>query len=426
MAVAAPSDEPFDPRVEVSIETLGQVPLERIEHEICTFAGQLAAATCRMLLLVAEFDRRSGWEVWGIQSMAHWLSWRCGFSPGAARERVRVARSLSSLPLVTSHFLRGELSYAKVRAVSRVATPLNEDMFLEMALEATTPQLERFIRGYRRGSLDEVNERHQRRLLSWFWNEEGSLEIRGRLSPEDGALFIKGLEKAREGVSMETSHEQKNADALAVMAETVLASGPSACQERHSVMVVADAETLASDEDGTCVVDDNARIEPETARRLSCDASVVPMLIGSRGQPLDIGRKSRSIPPAIKRALHKRDNHCRFTGCNNRAFVDGHHIKHWSQQGATSLDNLVLLCRHHHRAVHEGGFSINKVPTGFMVTTPHGDVLQQAPPIKGSKLPTFGVGPDACTSRSNGERFSLNDAVTAFLSTEEFRRKQKE
>jgi Domain of unknown function (DUF222) len=116
--------------------------LERLEREIGELAAHIHAATCRWLLLVAEFDRREGWKEWGAKSCGQWLSWRCGIAPRAAREQVRVGRRLAELPLVRDAFSRGELSYSKVRALSRIATPRNERELVETALHVSAAQLE--------------------------------------------------------------------------------------------------------------------------------------------------------------------------------------------------------------------------------------------------------------------------------------------
>lgn len=125
-------------------------PLEVLERQITEFAGQLAAAECEWLSMVAEFDRRRGFESWQLRSTAEWLSWRCGLAPVAAREKVRVARALNDLPAITSAFSEGRLSYSKVRALARVATPATDAEFLLMAEHSTAAQLEVMCRSYAR------------------------------------------------------------------------------------------------------------------------------------------------------------------------------------------------------------------------------------------------------------------------------------
>ncbi|MBW3651577.1 MAG: HNH endonuclease [Actinobacteria bacterium] len=352
--------------------TFADVPLERLESEITELSAHLNAAECRWLLLVAEFDRRQGWGTWECRSCAHWLNWKCGIDVATARQKVRVAHCLRQLPMTTAAFAAGKLSYSKVRALTRVATPDNEGDLLELALTGTASHLERIVRAYR-GALrddevDTANDLHDRRSVQWHHDDDGSFVLSARLTPEQGALVRQALEAATEAVDngsaepLSTGQEsrgQRRADALAIMAESFLATGEHAGHsgDRHLVAVHVDAEVLASDTEGRCELEDGPALAAETARRLGCDAAVVAVVEDGRGTPLDVGRKTRSIPPAVRRALQVRDGGCRFPGCTNRRFVDGHHIRHWAAGGETSLANLVLLCRRHHRAVHEGGYT---------------------------------------------------------------------
>lgn len=162
---------------------LETAPTEWIEREIGELAAHIAAATCRWLELVAEFDRRNGHEVWGFHSCGAWVAWRCSIDPRSAREHVRVARALRELPAVRERFSRGELSYSKVRAITRIATPQIEAELVEMARLATAAQLERLVRGYRRAvSLESAVAAYQDRFFSTEWDEDGCLCIRGRLA----------------------------------------------------------------------------------------------------------------------------------------------------------------------------------------------------------------------------------------------------
>ena len=156
------------------------------------------------------------------------------------------------------------------------------------------------------------------------------------------------------------------ADALARVAEVFLAGGGTDAKgsDRYQVVVHVDAQTLDTDADGRCEIDGVAPIAAETARRMACDASRIVIKENEKGEPLEIGRKTRTVPPAIRRALNSRDKGCQFPGCTHQRFLDAHHVKHWAQGGETSLSNLVLLCRFHHRAVHEGGIRIKLLESG--------------------------------------------------------------
>ncbi len=360
---------------------MADLDMQQLEDELATLAAHLYAGTCRWLELVGELDRRGGWTEDGCGSCAEWLAWRCALTPRAAREHVRVARRLPELARTHASFARGELSYAKVRALTRVATAENEDELLELAAELTAAQLERVLRAYRRVTTEDARRQQVDAYLSVFWAPDGTLELHGRLSPEDGALLLRALEAQRDA-SWQTvrgsaeprpARQASNAEALVSVAEAALPGGGEGRTggERYQVVVHADETALAGAGEGGCELADGSAIAAETACRLACDASLVRN-----------GRRTRTIPPATRRALRARDRGCRFPGCENRRFVDAHHVHHWARGGETRLDNLVLLCRRHHRAVHEGGYRVDAEgrfydPRGGLIapvpTLPRGD-----------------------------------------------------
>ena len=180
----------------------------------------------------------------------------------------------------------------------------------------------------------------------------------------------------------------RRADALARVAEGWLAGNGSAgsAADRFVVNLHTDVETLAADGAGAeAELEEAGTVSAETARRLACDAAVVRWLDGHDGEPLGIGRKSRTVPPAIRRALQRRDLGCCFPGCSCARFVDAHHIRHWADGGPTSLDNLVLLCRHHHRLVHEAGFTLERTAAGALeFTAPDGRRIPEVPETRPS------------------------------------------
>jgi hypothetical protein len=347
--------------------------LTTLGHQIVELAGHLNAANYRFLLLIAEWDRRKGWNDGSTQSCAHWLNWKCGIDMGAAREKVRTAHALGNLPNIAAAMQRGELSYAKVRALTRVACPSTENTLLQYAIHGTAEHVERIVRDFRRCKEVEELGREARqqasRQVSWFYDSEGMLNIKVRLTAEAGQMFIKAIQAACEEISSpEVSAETpsvkfridphtRKADALALVAETFLAQGAAALKggDRHQIVVHVDAETLRDSTAGRCHFEHGPAMAAETARRLTCDCSIVPVIENDQGEPLNVGRKTRTIPPAIQRALNARDHGCcRFPGCPNTRYLDGHHIQHWAHGGETKLSNLVSLCRFHHRQVHEG------------------------------------------------------------------------
>jgi Domain of unknown function (DUF222) len=185
---------------------LRALSLDELEDEIATLASHIYAGTCRWLELVAELDRRGGFA--GC-SVAEWLAWRCALTPRAAREHVRVARRLGELPLIREAFAAGELSYAKVRALTRVAEPESEEELLELARHMTASQLERAVRAYRRVTAAQANDLHALAHVGYTWEEDGSLVLRARLAPEDGALFVRALEASRDRLQERAWSEER-------------------------------------------------------------------------------------------------------------------------------------------------------------------------------------------------------------------------
>jgi hypothetical protein len=397
--------------------------LDELESELATLTSQIAAATCRSLELVGELDRRGSWG-WGCGSCAEWLAWRCALLPRTAREHVRVARRLPDFPLVHAAFARGELSLAKVRALTRLERVDSEEELLQLARVLTASQLERALRAYRRVTTDEARGAQDREHLTTYWDDDGSLVVRGRLAPEDGALLLQALEAARDLIrererGSAEPHRPTNAEALAALADLALAreDGSRCGGERYQVVVHTDESALVRDGAGGCELDDGPAIAPETARRLACDASVVR--IGERrGKPLSVGRKTRTIPPALRRALNTRDHGCRFPGCNNRRFVDAHHVRHWAYGGETALRTLVLLCRRHHRLVHEGGYAVDERmrfydPRGRRIPS-----VPRPPPghVQALRQRHKTIGPRTCAN-GTGERADLALVVQAIAAT---------
>jgi hypothetical protein len=370
-----------------AIEAIGELSdlsVAELEDELAALSSHLYAGMCRWLELVAEIDRRG--EFAGCTT-AEWLAWRCGLMPRTAREHVRVARRLVELPALRHAFSRGEISYAKVRALVRIAEPENEEDLLELADDMTAAQLERAMRAHRRVTMDGAAFAQAAAHLVWSWGEDGSLVFKGQLAPEDGAMFLQALnaahdalrERKREAEGGFAEPRATNADALAVMADLAISGRERAGGERYQVVVHVDEAALAGGDRGGCEVEDGPGIAPETARRLACDSAVV-RLREQEGEAVSAGRKTRAVPTTMRRALRARDGGCCFPGCENRRFVDAHHVRHWARGGETKLSNLVLLCRRHHRLVHEGGHSVERLADGELrFRDPWGLPIPEAP-----------------------------------------------
>jgi hypothetical protein len=413
--------------------------LRDLEAQITELAGHLNAANYRLLALIAEFDRRNGWSDGATQSCAHWLNWKCGIDMGAARERVRVAHALEKLPKIASAMSRGALSYSKVRALTRVACPNTEDYFLDIALHGTANHIETLVRQYRRARDAEELSREARqqatRELRYFYDDDGSLIVKARLPAEAGALFIRALDAvlnsrpnaaAAEGnhgepptdVSAEThdpvpTFAARRADALVEISESFLAHGSAALTggDRYQIVVHVDAETLREGTPGRCGIEHGPALAAETARRLACDSSAVTIVENEEGKPLNVGRKTRSIPPALRRALRSRDCGCRFPGCCNKRYVDAHHIQHWADGGETKVSNLVTLCRFHHRQVHEGRVAIHVLDDGAVqFIRPDGSSFDS--PVPDRARPTPDWQQLAATHHEQGLSIDRNTALT--------------
>jgi len=367
---------------------------DQLADEIAILSAHIQAATCRLLLLIAEMDRREGWADLGFVSCAHWLSYRTGDRLDTAREKVRVARKLVDCPLVLKAFSQARISYSKARAITRIVTPENEATLLEYALDGSASQLERIVKSYRRAAPAEKEQAQRQtdeRYLSYHFDDDNMLVLNGRLPPEVGALLVKALQVASEEQCGDSDAEpdQRLCDALEQVAGAALDEGLAkragkARPKNYQVLVHVDERVLEdSKEEGRCEVQGGIGISPETAKRLCCDNPVLEMPVENSNGAVPRNRSSRRASAPLERAVKVRDEGvCQFPGCENRRFIHMHHVKHWAHGGPTDLDNLVLLCSTHHRAVHEGGFSLKKTEVGELsFRSPEGLQLEHLPPL---------------------------------------------
>jgi hypothetical protein len=425
---------------------------EDLGQEIAELSARLNAATHRLLSCIRQFDEQCDWAEQGAVSCAHWLSWRVGLELATAREKVRVARTLGTLPAIDAALASGKLSYAKVRALSRVATPDNEAKLLEIALYATGAQLERICRGFRNAQMADEGltpaARSVRRLLPG-----GMVKLEVVLCPDEADLVLRAIERAREvehserppHASAESSEEPSEvssdadpwpsrADGVVALAESYLAGNVASGNggERFQVTVHVDQDPLAADGVLAATLEDGTGVSAETLRRVACDCGLV-VVAGDGdgdGEPLNIGRRTRSIPPAIRRVLLLRDRGCAFPGCTHDRFLHGHHVRHWLHGGETSADNLVLLCTHHHHLVHEGGWSIKRGERGeqgaWLFVAPDGARVEAAIPTAVNDDPLtwlqewanergLDLGPDANEPLWDGTRPDYDLAVAGLL-----------
>ena len=345
--------------------------LDRNIHALCQ---RINVATYELLVLIREFDERGGWLQWGSPNCTEWLAWRCDLSIATAREKVRVANALKTLPLICESFSAGELSYAKVRALTRVANRDNEKALVEFALRHTAVHVADRCRELRCGSEASIDTAQRawanRSLRIRRDRHREMMTITIDLPMDTGELVEKALDKSREHQlstddripDMEdASWSTRQADAFVDLVTDYLSPNGNSDSEaitgsndNYLVTIHVDQSALAGN-------DGRSAIPIESVRRLCCDNHAVVLTDNDKGQPLSIGRKTRIVPKAIERAVKSRDGHqCTFPGCSNRRYLDCHHVQHWSKGGETSLDNLLLLCSKHHTLVHEGGFTIER------------------------------------------------------------------
>ena len=297
--------------------------IDELDRGIVTLAARINASTYELLVLVRQFDERAGWLQWGLANCAEWLHWRCDLSMSASREKVRVAHALKALPLVTTAFSSGELSYSKVRALTRVARLDNEESLLAFALRTTASRVEERCRELRCGTVASVGEArrvHRGRSLRIHRDaERGMMTITVELPLETGELLEKALDRARDSRHAQAPEfadecwSAQQADALVTVAAAYLsanAENAASNSDNYQVTVHVDRSALTNG-------DGRSSLPIESVKRLCCDGDAI-------------------------------------------VIVDAHHIKHWSAGGETSLENLMLLCSRHHRLVHEGGFRIER------------------------------------------------------------------
>jgi len=341
--------------------------------------------------------------------------------------------------------------------MTRVATTDNEDYLLRIARHGTAHHVETLVRKYRRSrklqETGDAKKQHNERSVHFYYEPDGSMVIKARLPAEKAQLVLKAIELAMEqadppetkdsaessGIDVDGNElspvpmekegwDKQRADALANIAESYLANGPasSSSADRYQVVLHVSAETLTNNEGHISHLQDGPHVSAETSRRLCCDAGISVLTEDEDGTPLNIGRKSRIIPPAMRRALKARDEGCQFPGCTLKYYIDGHHIKHWSKGGETSLANLVQLCRHHHRLVHEGGFSRSKNTLGKVeFRNPKGELIARTgyiPAFSGmlditermrNRYEDLFIDANTCVTKYDGGGIDWNMAVSA-------------
>ena len=384
-------------------------------RQLCELSAHLSAALAELAQLAASFDAAGGWAGAGVRSCAHWLSIQAGLDLSTSADLLRVGHALSGLPRLRQAFAAGQLSLDKVRALLRVATPADEEIWLELALGCDASQVVRICRECRRSmDADAPGQDDRLRARRGLWSrrrEDGMLSLAAVLPPEDGAVVVAALEAVArkhplaEGDPAEEPWAAVRADALKAVCDHALAAGPEGLLSEPGatqVVVHVDVGVLTGEQpDGRCHLDDGAPLSTAVARRLGCDAEVVA-ITEKDGLPIDVGRRRRLFTGRQRRALQSRDRTCRFPSCGVSAGrTTPHHILEWWRGGPTDLANGLSICNPHHAALHEGEYVI--VPLGkgeLRFETPDG--VEIAPPQR--EPLDRATGGSAHLRREHGER----------------------
>jgi len=382
-------------------ETLAELPDARIEEDFAWLhrIGELLEA--ERLRRLAEIDRRRLFERDGHLSAASWLASRFRTAWGTAREHVRVARAFDRMHATRAAFEAGDVSLSSVRLLASAhdtepaAFGRGEQELVEAAKAHTVSDLQRVVAFWRQNveredALGHADALHRRRRLHASVSLLGSVRVDGDLDPATGETLLTALRAVVDAEARCRTAEddrtpaQRRVDALGEICRRFLDSGdrPSVAGERPHVTITVGAEAMAG-RGGPGELDHAGPVSAETARHLACDASVMRVVVAGRSEPLDVGRRTPVVPPAVRRAVIVRDRHCRFPGCDRpQAWCDAHHVVHWADGGQTALPNLLLLCRRHHGMVHRtDGFRLHLRDGRPVFRRPDGSILEdRAPP----------------------------------------------
>jgi hypothetical protein len=344
----------------------------------------------------------------GPSGTVAWLAAEQKLPWGEARREVRTALALEDMPATRDALASGEISGSTVRVLmeAREAHPraftADEDDLVQRARESSATQFHREVDRWqaqvrsREQDRDRAERLHARRRLRAFPTTQGMVRVDGELEPEAGEGLLTALGAiqdawARSGGSPDPrTPEQRRADALGELARNYLDSAgrPNVAGERPHITVTVDLPTLRGLEANGAELEHAGSIAAEVARRLGCDGSIRRVVLGPRSEPLDVGRATPVVPAGLRRAVVARDKTCRFPGCARPpAWTDAHHVVHWADGGRTALSNLVLLCRPHHRLVHEGQVRVGLERGGAVFRRSDGTRLGDG---SGDRAPPFG------------------------------------
>lgn len=369
-------------------EDLHRVPAPCLGEDLVALRRGIDRLEAEFARRLAVFDRKGGYAASGAVSATAWLRGTCRLSGPAAAERVRLARNLEALPATAEAFAAGELAYGHAAVISRSADEVGpelardaESILLKAAREVDPGRLRKVGRHLRfvidpDGGLAAAERAHELRRLHLSQTYDGMWVLDALLDAEGGAMLHAALEPLCKPLPGDRRKPwQIRCDGLLELARRQLQGGglPEVAGQRPHLTVTADLAVLQGGA-GAGETECGQPLPGETVRRLACDASVTRVLLGPSSEPLDVGRATRVIPAALRRALVVRDRGCAWPGqggCDRPpAWCDGHHIHAWEDGGPTNLSNTCLLCQVHHRKVHEGRWRLVRLPDGRLQARP--------------------------------------------------------
>jgi hypothetical protein len=369
----------------LSAQDLRGVSDQQIEADYGAIHRAIQALEAERLRRLGEIHRRQSHQRDGYLSTTSWLVDRHRVGWTAAAKDISTARSLQRMPHTRDALASGELNPAAVQMLvsARRAHPAqfrgSERTLVEAARTLPSQQLHRAVSHWRQRldwsqGLKDLERARQQRRLAVTTTILGMVRVDGDLDPETGETVIAALkncqsaDRKRSGAEDRRTPAQRLADSLGEVCRRWLDSSdrPMVAGERPHVAVIVDLEALNGRGGSRSELEHTGPIHPEVVRRLACDASISRVVVRGPSEPLDVGRKTAVIPAPMRRAVMVRDRHCRFPGCDRPPpWCDAHHVVHWAQGGVTALGNLVLLCRRHHRLLHEeGGFRLEMGEAG--------------------------------------------------------------
>ena len=371
------------PTTTPTISSIATLSTSDLMEEAAAASRQLAALSGRIVLLAAELERREAWRDEGATSIEAWLSERCAVSPATARAWAHVGNRLFDLPRLADGLCDGAVSFDQVRAVVDVARPDNEAALVAHASECSVRQLAEVAKAAAptRASTSSPAREHENRSVRF---NDACRTVTAQLPAETYAEVRGGLEMRAKQIPSdgETHWDQRLADALVSLVRTPRSTDERSAQSPYVVVAHVPLRTL-TDEDSELAgeLEQRGLIDAVVAQRLACDATVVVALDDDVGHTMYEGRARRDPTPTQRRELWRRDRHCRFPGCTNAIFVNPHHLRWWKRdRGKTDLDNLALLCEHHHHLVHTRAWRLEGDASGELsFVGPSGRVMTSRP-----------------------------------------------